>query len=198
MIAQAPAAQAGPTGLVTDWRALQVESRAQPDAHELVSALEAVVGTVPLSMRAWYEVVSGVNFVGDHPGWRALLPESATDAPMHADDDLNPMHVLTPLFVLPLDETRLAHYRRWAKPPSAGNVLTLAEDAYGKYLDGTRDYAAILVPNAAVDAVLSLAGQTVADYLRECFRWGGFPGWATLEQRPEEDLAFLTRELLPI
>lgn len=198
MIAQAPEAQAGPTGLVTHWRSMQVELRQQPDAHELVSELEAVVGTVPLSIRAWYEVVGGVNFVGDHPGWRALLPESATDYPMNVDDYLNPMHMLNPLVVLPLDETRIAHYRKWAKPQPAGNSLTLAEDEYGKYLDGTRYYYAIHVPNAAVDAVFSHYGQTFTSYLRGCFRWGGFPGWAGLERRPKEDLAFLTRELLPL
>jgi hypothetical protein len=198
MIAQVPDAGASPAPLVAHWRSLQAELREQPDAHELVSELEAVVGTLPLSIRAWYEVVGGINFVGDHPGWRALLPESATDYPMNADDYLNSMHVLDPLFVFPLDEARIAHYRKWAKPQPAGNSLTLAEDQYGKYLDGTKYYYAVRVPTAAVDAVFSHYGQTFTSYLRDCFRWGGFPGWAKLEQRPEQDLASLTRELLPL
>jgi hypothetical protein len=40
--------------------------------------------------------------------------------------------------------------------------------------------------------------KTFVAYLRECFQWGGFPGWARLERRPEEDLALLTQGLLPI
>jgi hypothetical protein len=35
-------------------------------------------------------------------------------------------------------------------------------------------------------------------YLRESFRWGGFRGWARLEKRPDEDLAFLIQGLPPI
>lgn len=196
MLAEAPDAQSSSMGLIAHWRSLQAELREQPNAHELVSELEAVLGTLPLSLRAWYEVVGGVNFVGDHLGWRALLPESTTDYPINADDYLNPMHVLDPLFVLPLDKTRVAHYRKWAKAQSAGNYLTLAEDEYGKYLDGTRYYYGIRVPNAAVDATFSHYDHTFTSYLRHCFRWGGFPGWAKLAQRPEEDLAYLTHELL--
>jgi hypothetical protein len=58
--------------------AMQTELQARPSAQELVVELEALVGAAPLSARAWYEEVGGVNFVGDHPTWRALLPESAS------------------------------------------------------------------------------------------------------------------------
>ncbi len=39
---------------------------------------------------------------------------------------------------------------------------------------------------------------TFVNYLRICFRWGGFPGWERIETRPEEDLAFLTEGLLSL
>lgn len=185
-------------GLREQLHAIQADLQAKPSAQDLVAELEALVGTVPLSVRAWYEDVGGVNFVGDHPGWHALLPESNTDSPTNPTDYLNPMHVLNPLFVFPLDEARIAHYRTWAKPQPTGSHLTLAEDEYGKYLDGTRYYYDIPVPNAVMDASFLHYGQTFTGYLRVCFRWGGFPRWAKLEQRPEEDLAFLTRELLPL
>lgn len=177
---------------------MQAELRAKPTPQALLSELEALLGTVPLSVRAWYEVVGGVNFVGDHPGWRALLPEAVPDMPVHPLDYLNPMHVLNPLFLFPLDEARLAQCRIGARPSQQGNYFILAEDEYGKYLDGTRDYYEILVPNTAMDAPFVYYKQMFTDYLRDCFRWGGFPGWAKLEKRPEEDLAFLTRGLLPL
>jgi hypothetical protein len=179
-------------------RAMQAELQTKPSAQDRVAELEALLGMLPLSVRAWYEDAGGVNFVGDHPGWRALLPESNTDAPTNPGDYLNPMHVLNPLFVFPMDETRLAHYRTWAKPQPTGSHLTLADDEYGKYLDGTKYFYDIRVPTAAMDATFVYHGQTFIGYLRDCFRWGGFPGWAKLEQRPKEDLAFLTRELLPL
>ncbi len=41
-------------------------------------------------------------------------------------------------------------------------------------------------------------GNTFVHYLRTCFRWGGFPGFALTEKRPARDLAYLTADLLAL
>lgn len=184
-------------------REMQAELRTKPSAEALVAELEEVVGLIPLSVRAWYEVVGSVNFVGDHAGWRALLPESVTDFPVNAYDYLNPMHVLDPFWIWPLEKERLALYRRLANEGRV-SAFVFAEAGRGLYLDAHRSLCsyAVRVPNAAMDAPFvhrcPYQGMSFVAYLRECFRWGGFPGWGKLEKRPEEDITFLTRDLLPI
>lgn len=180
-------------------RATQAELRAKPSAQDMLAELEALLGTLPLSVLAWYEEVGGVNFVGDHPEWRQLLPEMVSDYPISECDYLNPMHVLDPLMIYPLSETELARTRSWAQPGKARQTLNLAPDEYGKYLDSDKGAYQIILPDASVDAQAFYPhGRMFVAYVRECFHWGGFPGWAKLEKRPEHDLAFLTQDLLPI
>ena len=56
------------------------------------------------------------------------------------------------------------------------------------------------VPNAAADGLL--VGErhktTFVAYLRLALHWGGFPGWDRYKTPPREELAFLTKDLLPI
>jgi hypothetical protein len=62
----------------------------------------------------------------------------------------------------------------------------------------------IVLPNAAADAVIEAPegphGLMFVSYIRNSFRWGGFPGFADEpeENRPTEYLAYLTKDLLPI
>jgi hypothetical protein len=190
-------------------QALLAELQAMPSAHDLVAELEALLGTLPLSVRVWYEEVGGVNLVGDHPDWRALLPESVLIPPMDETEYVNPMHVLDPLQILPLDGASLAKFRTPQHPRAAGEwwrthaVLNLAPGEWMKYLDNSSDggtyVVQMLLPALGADAPCVIPGnQMFVAYLRECFRWGGFRGWAKFDNRPEQDLAFLTRDLLPL
>ncbi|HEU4783159.1 MAG TPA: hypothetical protein VFS83_07465 [Ktedonobacterales bacterium] len=116
----------------------------------------------------------------------------------------------------PLDPLRVdMRHLDWAEQRRASGeatdfVLCLAQNPFSKY-DGEEkpwldDCFMVSLPQNGVDARMSgfegrdsvWDGITFVDYLRECFRWGGFPGWARLESRPVEDLAFLTRDLLPL
>jgi hypothetical protein len=72
-----------------------------------------------------------------------------------------------------------------------------------KYLDnggtGGAHIMTIPLPTAVMDTPCVIGSdQIFVTYLRECFRWGGFPGWARIETRPDEDLAYLTQGLPPI
>jgi hypothetical protein len=78
--------------------------------------------------------------------------------------------------------------------------LPIAPDEYHKYrYSGAGPYA---VPCLNTVADAPLLGEwhdtTFINYLRECFSWGGFPGWARIETRPDDDLAYLTEGLQPI
>lgn len=190
-------------------RAMQVDLRAQPSAQDLVTELEALLGTAPLSVRAWYEEVGGVNFVGDHPKWRTLLPETASTLPMAETEYLNPMYLLDPLLIEPLDAPRLARLRDQVRTgdarraQSAQHPLNLAPGERMKYLDnggiGGSYVLQMMLPALGADARCVIPGtQSFVAYLRESFRWGGFRGWAKLDQKPEQDLAFLTQDLLPL
>ncbi len=77
--------------------------------------------------------------------------------------------------------------------------LPIAPDEYHKYLySGGCAYEVSLRGQADAPLLHEWHNTTFVGYLRECFQWGGFPGWARLERRPEEDLAFLTQGLPPI
>jgi hypothetical protein len=56
------------------------------------------------------------------------------------------------------------------------------------------------VPGDQVDAMLDLDRRRLhfIDYLRECFEWGGFPGFAGMPGRDNGTIAILSRDLLPI
>jgi hypothetical protein len=109
-IAGAPQVQSH-DGVRARLRELKAEQEARPTASDMVAEYEVVLGTLPLSVRVWYEAVGEVNFAGDHDGWRALLPESPEDYPTYAGERLYPMRMVDPLFVLPLNMKWLAHMR---------------------------------------------------------------------------------------
>ncbi len=77
--------------------------------------------------------------------------------------------------------------------------LDLWPDETAKYLDSVRDYAQITLPCSTADAMIYGAwnGLTFRQYLRLCFRWGGFPGWQKRNIYPKEDIDVLTAGLLP-
>ncbi|MBV9851684.1 MAG: hypothetical protein JO250_18600 [Armatimonadetes bacterium] len=43
-----------------------------PDASARVEAMESVCGPIPLSLRAFYEIVGGVDLRGAHPDWPGI------------------------------------------------------------------------------------------------------------------------------
>ena len=180
------------SGYTRSLRKKQEEYRKAPDATRLLKRLEQVTGPLPLSIRAWYEVVGGVNFVGDHQGWYTLITEGVRERENDVFDNggyyLHPLAELDPLFLYPLDEQRVAlmEQSRQVDPQRKQLFLDLWPDEAAKYLDPVRDYAQVTLPSSTVDAVLHGAWNdlTFVEYLRECFHWGGFPGWQKLKVYP--------------
>lgn len=126
--------------------------------------LEAVVGAIPLSLRAWLEQVGSVNLVGEHPGWDFEF----TDA----------------LVVQVEPEQILLAHADWeadrGTPFDTGDFrLDFAADFYHKTDVSGGEPRSLVVPNLAVDG--EVEGERPAgmflDHLRTAFAWAGFPGW---------------------
>jgi hypothetical protein len=128
---------------------------------EYLTALEDVKA-IPLSLESFWKVVGEVNLAGYHPGW-----------PAYSD----------PLWVEPV-EAAIREYADWEYSLQQGLLeedffgVPLAPDAYHKDNVSGGDPYQILVPNADMDAVLEFERHEIlfVDYLRLCFRCGGFPG----------------------
>jgi hypothetical protein len=153
---------------------------------ELVDDVERRVGTLPLALRAWFEVGGGVNFTGSHPDWRAEWHE-------------HPL-IVNPLWVV------FESHRDWlGQRPKSGLDLAAAgpyhfpiSPAYFHAAPpGVARQYAITLPNAAADATLTgePCGRSFVEYLRNAFRWGGFPDFERSVDRPSGQLAFLTSGL---
>jgi hypothetical protein len=58
------------------------------------------------------------------------------------------------------------------------------------------------VPNACADGVFTDVGAseglTFVEYLRNAFKWGGFPGWEGKKERPQAIVDRLAEGLLPL
>jgi hypothetical protein len=198
---------AAPPEIVAHWAGRVAAAEAAPRDESPVDAFERDVGLLPLSVRAWYEVGGGVNFVGLHPGWLNLLSdadaavEEAREREAFLRSEVGrPFHRLAqlePLFVYPLDAARA-----WEDGHSPGVYhLPLMPDPSSLFGEHGEPWERTIdLPCAGADALLHPGphGTTFVNYLRTCFRWGGFPGWGRVGARPERDLSFLTEGLLPI
>jgi hypothetical protein len=197
------------TAILANEERMIAELEARPRATALLRELEERVGVLPLSVRAWYEVVGGVNLVGVHLGWMELLARADE---IDAEDRErgfvlaeggHPMQVLEPLQVWPLNnEAASVHAVLQTHPAASGaHRLKLMPNEHLAYLEDGQDSFPyeMEVPNAGVDAPLLFERHetTFVDYLRVSLRWAGFPGWERQQARPERDLAALLTGLLP-
>jgi len=161
----------------------------EPDVAAKIARLERCAGPLPLSLRAWYEIVGSVNFIGAHPEWEAR----------HSND---------PLVVDPL-AFALEEYREWwescaefgAEEMAPYAVPVAPDEMHKATISGTPPSSVVIynipLPSPTADAVLREEPHrtTFVNYLRTCFRWGGFPGFEHAERRPERHLSHLTKGL---
>ncbi len=167
----------------------------EPDTPYRLATLEKLTGPLPLSIRVWCEEVGSVNFTGNHPDW----PE---------EDDIDTFR--DPLVVEPLLDV-FDEYVYWQYGLSEGIFegeeavrfpLSVSPDEFRKAQVSSGSTYKILVPSHAVDATLEGEWHetTFVNYLRACFKWGGFPGFARYPEhlRPRDALAYLTEGLRSI
>lgn len=139
---------------------------------------------VPLSLRAFYEVVGAVDLRGGHPDWDGYYD---------------------PLQIYGMDRTR-ADADRWDGPIT--KIYLCPDFLMKEEISGCGPL--YIVPGRCADAPVSFEGApmpfTFVQYLRNFFRWGGFAGCVTdeeqfatypdSEQHPPTDLAYLKANLV--
>jgi hypothetical protein len=154
-----------------------------PKTPEKVILLEHLTRTLPLSLKYWYEEVGSINLVG-------LFPSSS-----ERGFDLKDGCILDPLLIYSLKMvTRYLNEGVWNRDPS----LALSPDNSFKYGFGGSGAYSIRSPCQAFDAPLLFERHqtTFVNYLRICFRWGGFPGLESDNRLSQEEIECLTRDLL--
>ena len=141
------------------------------------------VSKLPLSLKFFWQIVGDVDWMGFHPLW-----------PEYSD----------PLVVYSLESAR-SGYEDWRCAVLDGDIeagqfgIPIAPDYFHKdNVSGGSPYT-ILVPNAAIDAVLEYERHqtTFVNYLRICFAHGGFSGVQWQTGNIPKIMAELADDLLP-
>jgi hypothetical protein len=155
-----------------------------PGTAKMIAKMEKLAdGPLPLSVRAFFEVVGAVNLTGEHD---TLAPTDSTVLPD----------------ALVVDGAEGALY--WLEniceedEDGSGKVICIAPDAFHKSnVSGGPPYA-IALPAPVADAPLDDERHEVnfVEYLRIAFAWGGFPGWEEADAVLPDELAGLREGLI--
>jgi hypothetical protein len=187
------------------------------DTADRLRELEGTVGLIPLSIRAWFEAIGEVDFVGRPPRHWGFVGSDQIDE-SGEDEEYSPARnglleenpslewcSLDPLCIWSIDSVMAM-----ADPPS-GELetsdpdtglwyLPLMPDPEGKYFISGSGPVGISVPSGMADAEF-VDGMPFVDYLRLCFRCGGLPGlrdYLGPMDAISEDLQHMTHDLLPL
>lgn len=151
--------------------------------EDLIAFLEALRGPLPLVMTAWMRQVGDVNLVGNHPLWPRA--DMYTDA-LVVEFEYGAWD-MTAAEVRAHYRSELEAWQWWAEEAgleaAGGFCLPFAPDVYHKVnVSGGGPYG-IYLPDGAADGLVEVEGGQMyfVDYLRHCFKWGGFPGFETME-----------------
>lgn len=133
---------------------------------------------LPPVLATFWGTVGAVDLRGHHPDWAR-----ATD--LHAKGAREPVWLADPLVIAPAAHVIADALEEHDDAPLA---LHLAPDALGKagYSSGM---LTIWLPADAEDPSLEGANETLLAHLRRALAWAGFPGFATVDERPEAWLA---------
>jgi hypothetical protein len=153
-----------------------------PAAQKQVADFERRFGTLPLSLRAFYEVVGEVNLIGTHPSIDP--PDNAVAA--------------DPLVVYGLDEGLVEFDEEDEDGDGEPNAITIAPDDLHKANVSGGDPYEMAIPDLRADGELLNERHELffVDYLRLCFKFGGFPGYEAMGTIPAE-LGRLSAGLTP-
>jgi|GEM_PF-339132 hypothetical protein len=175
------------------WKALfgSLRTPPQPEDIEMIERIEEFTGErLPVSLRAFWEIVGGIDFIWDYESGEP--PDLGDDLVME-----DPLCVLGPqICVEEIEDFEL--------DPDDGEPLsvTLAPDHLHKAnISGGEPYA-IILPFKGVDPIFANERHRLpfVDYLRLCFKFGGFP---RLEHHPDRTpgtrrfLIEMTKDLEP-
>ena len=144
-----------------------------------IQRLEKITGGLPLSLRAFYDVVGAVDVTGRHTG---IDPPGNTTAP-------------DPLVVYGAADALAEIEGSDDEKPST--IAIAPDDLHKANVSGGDPYE-IAVPDLRADGILLNERHHLlfVDYLRLCFQFGGFPGYEGRDVGVPAELAQLCEGLL--
>lgn len=139
------------------------------NTRKQIARLERKAGTLPLSLRAFYDVVGAVDWTGHHS---AIAPRNNPVTP-------------DPLVVVPIEIA--LEYSDFGEDGEESGIM-IAPDEVFKAGEGGGDAFKIEVPNLGADGELINEAHKAyfVEYLRVVFRFGGFSGYDGIESVPAE------------
>jgi hypothetical protein len=207
------------------------ERRGEPAEHQAIKAPSSTVADeiaeieewagspLPLSLRAWCEIVGTVSLVGAHP---ALSFQAERQTPVMLINPDFHRDAAGEVAKLRAAGVRATAVLKAPPPPPLADPLEITcsldqqepydadeDEGFGQRLilgrddelkagiSGLRDLYGIKIPSSGADALFEDWHKTsFVNYLRIAFEWGGFPGWERYSQRPEKEIAYLREGLL--
>ena len=170
------------TGSVSDAEDIVQEAflRAGKDAAKQIRKLEKKLGTLPLSLRAFYEVVGSIDLMGQH---RSLAPRRGSISP-------------DPLVVFSIEDA-LADAEEMGEDDESGHIFIAPDEIHKAGESGGEPYE-IAVPDERADGELlnERHGIFFIEYLRMAFRFGGFPGYEGYDRDVPQEIESLRTGLL--
>jgi hypothetical protein len=141
--------------------------------------LEKTFGPLPLSLRAFYEVVGAVDFIGHHP---SIAPASGSTCP-------------DPIVVYGVED---AIAELDGSDEEETSAIAIAPDDLHKANTSGDDPYEIAVPDLRADGEVQNERHRLlfVDYLRLCFRFGGFPGYEGQDRDVPPELEMLQSGLI--
>jgi hypothetical protein len=182
-----------------------------PETSEQLQRLTTLAGALPLSLRAWWEIVGTVSLQGVFEDLRGVGSDSSGwQVPMG-----------DPLMVAPLDYVLQQVEEQLAEgiDPSGQDsfVIDIAPDIFHKADQSGGAPYTVHLPDQRFDTPLHNVcillpapppagrpfvevetNETFGQYLHRSFQWAGFPGFAFLPHPQVERIRPLFHEMLPI
>ena len=161
--------------------------RPAPDASQVLEVIEGDIGPLPLSLRAFYEVVGEVDFRQSEEQlikWTHPRREVASEIELLGEED--------PLVVASLK--KLGMEVKEIPTKAARLYFCFAPDEFHKAgYSGGENYHVWLPDSSADFRVVGMYGidEFFVDYLRETLWWGGFRG--KCETLPEDEMRCLKK-----
>jgi hypothetical protein len=150
------------------------------NVQKTLASFERRVGILPISLRAFYEIVGAVNLLGRHTN---LAPPDGTVAP-------------DPLLVYGVEDA-LANAESEDDDDEQSRVVIAPDDLHKADTSGGDPYE-IMVPEPRADGELLNERHHLlfVDYLRLAFRFGGFPGYEGIDTGVPAEIETLRTGLL--
>jgi hypothetical protein len=170
---------------------MSVYCRAQEWSRNQISDLEGyLLGPLPISLRAWYECIQHVSFIGSHPVLNPVRQgHNAVPMPAPASQDVLP----DPFAIAGLPDE--VDYESWE---TAQGYPIAVDELFKANISRDHRYYMNFRDARADTTFKDWRNDYFVAYLRRVFKWGGFPGGERHPNPPLKLIAELTDGLVAI